>query len=116
MQEAKLPELPCAAKRADVEWTESSLGDALCDRPVRVLVVACDQDVELLSADLARDERRSKRGVERFHDGSSLREELGHLLGGGRPGRCDEVVPRLGVDWVGDVDDDLPLEPVAVLA
>jgi hypothetical protein len=53
---------------------------------------------------------------ERLHDGSFIREELSDLLGGGRSSRCGEVVPCHAVDRVRDVDHDLALDPVGVLA
>jgi len=44
-----------------------------------------------------------------------LRDELGDLLGGGAIRRCGQPVPRVGVDRVRDVDDDLASDPVRVL-
>jgi hypothetical protein len=63
VEKPQLLELACPAQRADVDRTQASIGDELCDLPLGRVVVAGDQHVELLSADLARDERRSERGV-----------------------------------------------------
>ncbi len=50
-------ELLRAAERPDVERAQAGVGDELRDLPLRPLVVAGDQDVELLSVGLAGDER-----------------------------------------------------------
>jgi hypothetical protein len=53
----------------------------LRDLLFRAAVVAGDQNVELLSIDLACKARRREGGVERLHDRRALRDELGDLLG-----------------------------------
>jgi len=60
VEEAHVLELARPAKRADVERTQPTVGDELRHLLLRSIVVARDHDVELLSADLARDERRSE--------------------------------------------------------
>jgi hypothetical protein len=54
-------------------------------------------------------------GVERLYDWCSLWDELLDLLGGRGSGWRCQPVPGLGVDRVGDVDDDLAGELVGVL-
>jgi hypothetical protein len=66
-------------------------------------------------ADLAGDEGAGEGGVERLHHRGPLGDELGDLLGGGGARRRGQPVPGLGVDRVGDVDDDLAGELVGVL-
>jgi len=60
VEEAHVLELARPAKRADVERTQPTVGDELRHLLLGSIVVARDHDVELLSADLARDERRSE--------------------------------------------------------
>jgi hypothetical protein len=58
-------ELLCAGERPDVERPQPTVGDELRDLLLRSLVVAGDQDVELLAVDLAGGERGSEGGVGR---------------------------------------------------
>jgi hypothetical protein len=115
MEEAELLELLCAGKRPDVERSEAALGDELRELSLGFLVVAGDQYVELLTVDLAGDERAGKGGIEGLHDGRPARDELCDLLRGRTSGLCGQPVPRLCIDRVGDVDDDLAIEAVGVL-
>lgn len=77
VQEAELPELLCPAEWADVDRSLPAVGDELRDLLLRVVVVGGDQDVELLTVDVASKQRRRKGLVERLDDRSTLRDELG---------------------------------------
>lgn len=82
---------------------------------LRRRIVARDEHVQRLAGDLARDQGRSERGVERLHDRRSSWQQLLDLLGGRAIGWCDQAVEGL-VERVGDVDDDLVAElPVVTL-
>jgi hypothetical protein len=50
-----------------------------------------------------------------FTTGVPLGDELGDLLGRRATSRRCQPVPRLGVDRIRDVDDDLASEPIGVL-
>jgi len=76
---------------------------------------AGDEHVEVLATDLTSDEGAGEGGVERLHHRCRLGNELLDLLGGGAAPRRGQAVPGLGVDWVGDVDDDLAGELIGVL-
>jgi hypothetical protein len=87
----------------------------LRDLLLRLFVVARDEHVELLTLDLAVDERVGKGRVERLDDGGSLRDQLRDLFGGRAAGPGGQTVPRLRVDRIRDVDDDLAVQSVGVL-
>jgi hypothetical protein len=114
VEEAELLELSGTVERADVDGAEPAVGGQLRHRLLGGTVVAGDEDVELLTVDLAGHQGGGEGGVERLHDRGSLRDELLDLLGGGGSRWRCQPVPGLGVDGVGDVDDDLAGELVRV--
>src|SRR5215211_6581207 len=115
VEKAELLELSGTVERTDVDGPEPTVGGQLRHRPLGGFVVAGDQDVELLATDLAGHQGGGEGGVERLHHRCPLRDELLDLLGGGGSRWCCQLVPGLGVDGVGDVDDDLAGELVRVL-
>src|SRR5215216_5706365 len=115
VEEAELLELLGAAERADVDGAEPAVGGQLRHLVLGGFIVTGDEDVELLTTDLAGHQRAGKGGVERLHDRCPLRDELLDLLGRGGSRWCCQLVPGLGVDGVGDVDDDLAGELIGIL-
>lgn len=95
VQEAELLELLRPAKRPDVDRPQATVRDQLRELLLRSRVVPGDQDVELLSADLSRNERRREGRVERLQDRRPRRDEPGNLLGRRAAGWRRQPVPRV---------------------
>jgi hypothetical protein len=73
------------------------------------------EHVGLLPIDLAVDERIGEGRVEGLDDGGSSWDKLRDLRGGRAARLGGQTVPRLGIDRIRDVDDNLAVQPVGVL-
>src|SRR5215207_264412 len=115
VQEAEPFQIVGAGERPGIDRPEPAGLDDLRKRPLGTGVVTGDEHVERLVLDLSLDERPGEGGVERLDDPGTGRCAFRDLLGRRAVGRGDEPVEGLYVDGVGDVDDDLAGELVAVL-
>src|SRR3954471_12704883 len=96
---------------ADIEGTQSEAFDERRHTRLGPRIVSGEEHVQrvLLGQNVAED------GVERLHDVRARRDGLGDLLGTGSALRGDQP-GGVGVEGVGDVDDDLAVQRVPVLA
>src|SRR5207245_8105735 len=78
-------------------------------------VVACDEHVQWTTLGWAVRQNIGEQGVERLDDMRAGWDDLGDLLRAGTAVRGDKAL-EIGGDGVGDVDDDLAVQGVPVLA
>ena len=113
LQEAQGLQLVCARERAGVDGGQAAGLHRVDERGLGGRVVAGDEHRRRLAADRARRERRGEVGVERLEH-LRLGQALLQARGGGAAHGHDERVEGREVEGVGDVDDGLAGELVAV--